>query len=199
MRGRDWLASLGGGGPDPKPAEWLDVLVKADEQPHPARWLAERMGVSVKSAERYRAAVGSGKGGKGAMPTRGGPKAAAARLMREIDAERKRESDSQRRGEVADLIQAMRTITPGRVKVRPKSQRGARDSIRTIKELTNMSGGLALVADAWRDGNEDLAEDELSDSILARYDRDYHGDATDRQGLAVDLFIVDYIDGIDYT
>lgn len=195
MRGREWLASLGGGGPDPAPAEWLDVLVDALEQ-HPgrgeaAKWLAGEMGIHVRSAQRYLKLD--------QQPKRGGPAAAAKRLQRELDERRKSESDSQRRGQVADLLGAMRTITPGRVVVRPKSERNARDSTRTIKELDNMSGGLERVADAWRDGDEYLAEDELSDSILARYDNDYHGDSTDREGLASYLYIVDYLDGIDYT
>lgn len=195
MRGRDWLASLGGGAPEPSRPEWLDVLIWAQEQ-HPGRgeaskWLAAEMGVDVRSAQRWLKLD--------AQPTRTRELRQRAEELRDrVHDEQRRQNEDQRRHFVADLIESMTTLTPGVVAVVSRSS-GQREGTRTIDRLDNMADGLAKVAQAWRDGDEIEAEAALSDAVLARYDEGYMGDSANTQGLAALLVITDYRDGIEYT
>jgi hypothetical protein len=192
MRGRDWLASLGGGVPDPPRPEWLDVLIWAQEQ-HPGRgeaskWLAAEMGVDVRSAQRWLKLD--------AQPTRTRELRHRAEQLRDrLHAEQRKASAADRRDFVADLLAAMTTLTPGRVSVASKSS-GRPQGTRDIGRLDNMAAGLAGVAEAWRDDDPDEAEARLSDAILSRYGG---GDSDDTQGLAALLYVTDYHDGIRYT
>lgn len=197
MRGEDWLDSLaapsGGGAPR---VEWLDVLIEADAQPHPAQWLQDKIGVSRKSAERYRAAVGSGKGGVGAQPARGQARINAQAAIDELQEQRDAEAAGADRDDVADLIDAMSRMRVGRVRVQLISSHDGDEEERDISEiLDRMHPGLSEVADAWRDGNDSAAADALSASVIARYGKE---DSDNRDGLAAVLRITDYIDGIRY-
>lgn len=198
MDGIRWLRSLEGGSAGHREADWLDVLVYAEEQPKPTAWLAETMGVHLRSAERYLAAVGGGKGGIGAQPTRGPAKAGARVAMAKVTAEWAEADQAEQRQQVADLLRLVDTIEippQQRVVVASKSDRRARESERRIKKpLTGMNDRMQAVADAWEDEDQDEAAELLGAAIL-----DAYGDAGNVEHLSSNIRIVDYPDGIDYS
>jgi len=184
--GKTWLESLeppqGGG----QPVEWLDVLVFAEQEhgPRATRWLADEMGVSLRTAQRYMRLDHA--------PHRRGPAGAARHLMADVGRRMADESEAQRRDDTADLIRLIRTITPGVVWVRPKSSSKGRPTKRTIKQLSGVD--LGAVADAWADDDPDEADAALSDAII-----DAYGQLSNTPNLAEYLQIVDYETGLDYT
>jgi len=85
VSGVEWLRALEGGSAGHRQVEWLDVLVYAEEE-HGAgasRWLADEMGVSLRSAERYLAITKPGVA-QSQQPSRRAQAEAAQRLQARI-------------------------------------------------------------------------------------------------------------------
>jgi hypothetical protein len=192
MNGIDFLHSLGFEAPR-REVEWLDVLVYAQEQnPEPggaARWLADEMGVSTRSAERYLAIATPGVK-ETQMPVRHAQVEAAERLKAEIKAEWDEEDSAAQRQQIADLLRLISHVSPGKVGVQSRSgpQAGGSRSIGGELDVD-----LDAVADAWEDDDEDLAAAELSDAIVSAYGQRGGVDSLDDA-----LRITDYPPGLDW-
>lgn len=195
MNGSSFLRSLEGGAASHREVEWLDVLVYAEEN-HPgpgnaARWLADEMGVSRRTAERYLAITTPGTE-QSHQPRRAEQVAAADRLREEIQEEWDDADAEQDRQQVADLLRLIRKIKPGRVIVRDVSSGRTKDSQRTIGKPLDVD--LDAVAEAWEDGDDQEAADLLGQIIIEAYGNDGGVEELDEN-----IMIVDYLDGIDWS
>lgn len=187
MDGTSWLRSLGGPPAEAREPEWLDVLIYAQEQ-HPApgaaaQWLADELGVSRRSGERYLAL--------GQQPTQRA-RAASERLRDDIRDAWAEADAAEARQQVADLLRLIRSVEPGRVEVVDISDGRGMKSVRSIQGSLDVD--LEAVASAWEDEDDQAAADALSDAIIRAY-----GDKGDVDELDANLMITDYLDGIDYA
>lgn len=189
MDGISWIRSLGGPPAAAREPDWLDVLIYAEEQ-HPgkgdaARWLAGELGVSVRSAERYRAL--------GQLPARHRVTDELDRIRDQIREEWAEADAEQARQQVADLLRLITTVSPGRVEVLNLSGKN-RGRVESRSIVGDLPVNLGDVASAWEDEDEEGAALALSEAIIEAY-----GDRGAVDELHAYLDISSYVDGLDYA
>jgi len=200
ISGVDWLRALEGGSAGHRTVEWLDVLVYAEEEhgSGASRWLADEMGVSLRSAERYLAITKPGVG-QSQQPSRHAQVEAAQRLQARIQREWDRADAADQRRQVADLLRAIRRVAPGTVRVRSVSRGKNRSGSprATLESSRSIPGEIAVdlsdAADLWEQGLDGEAAAALSDAII-----DGYGNRGDIDELSRSIRIVEYPPDMDY-
>jgi len=191
MRGAEWIRSLL---TEPRPIEppsWADVLgqVRADHGKGATRYLAGRMGVTMRTAQRYYTGQH--------VPSRAHARAAMAAEIEAVRDARYQRAVAKWFKDTADLLRMITRLDVGIMVVINKSGPINRKPQRRYPKikLRNIDEGLAKVADLWEKRRIVAAEQALSNTILAAY----NGEASDDwDGLAAALDIIDYPMGIDY-
>jgi hypothetical protein len=183
MRGRDWIAGLLAAPEVPAPT-WRDVLDYA-RQEHgrgATRWLADTLSVTQRTAQRYFTGQHS--------PTRHQVREHLGPLVESLRAEAQAEADQLHREETAAYLAEIQALRPrGPLLVRSKSDLKELPTIRKVVDYYRVD--LTEAAEAWRAGDDERAEELLSDQIIGGYG----GSGT---GLAEILEVDDYLGGLDY-
>lgn len=190
MNGETWLGSLFSGSGHPAPVDWSDVLVEAETHSDPVGWLADQIGVTRRSGERYLAAVKPGVS-ESQQPKRGAAAVNRDRLIGKLQAKRDREAEERNAADAAELLRNIKRIKPGKVEVKPKSPTYQHKK-KTYRTIRWVDVDLGEVADAVEAGELDDAAELLSDELMEAYGRPEEPD------LGAYLRIVDYTEPIDY-
>lgn len=191
MRAEEWIASLAAAPPPPAEPMWSDVVSAArgafPARGAAARFLAQTMGVTQRTAQRYLTGQHA--------PKRAAVRAAAAPLYDAIRQARAADHVKATRARVARALRNIGKVKPGKVIVYSKSGKPVATK-RVIGWLDGMAAGLAKVADLWKAGKTREAGAALEKAILNRYG----GARSDaRDGLADTLGVVDFAQGIAHT
>jgi len=191
VRAEEWIAGLAAAPPRPAEPSWADVVarVRADNPGRgaAARTLAETMGVTRRTAQRYLTGQHA--------PKRAAVRAAAGPLYGTLRAEAAAAHVQATRDRAARALRNIGKLRPGKVIVYDKSGRPVQTK-RTIGWLDKMAAGLGKVADLWRAGKTREAGAALEKAIVNRYG----GARSDaRDGLADTLGVVDFPQGIAHT
>lgn len=183
MRGKDWIGGLLAPAEVPAPT-WRDVLdyARAEHGRGATRWLSNTLQVTQRTAQRYFTGQHT--------PTRHQVREHLGAVVETLRAEQQAVADEQRRQEIADFLALIRAVRPrGPLIVSSKSN--PREQLSTRKVVDFYYVDLTEAAEAWRNGDDDLAEDLLSDQVIAAYG----GTGT---GLAEILHVEDFLGGLDY-